>query len=60
MTTINGYGNLVVTSIENYENIRNENELDQEILLAEENYQTDGKFYDAKEVLKNLRRKRSC
>ncbi|MFV0342969.1 MAG: type II toxin-antitoxin system prevent-host-death family antitoxin [Anaerocolumna sp.] len=55
--TKNGYGDLVVMSIETYENMINENELDQEILLAEENYQADGKLYDARESLKSLRRK---
>ncbi len=55
--TKNGYGDLVVMSIETYENLINENELDSEILLAEENYKVDGKLYDARESLSSLRRK---
>lgn len=55
--TKNGYGDLVVMSIETYENLINENELDSEILLAEENYKVDGKLYDARESLSSLKRK---
>ncbi len=55
--TKNGYGDLVVMSIETYEDMINEKELDLEILLAEENYKADRKLYDARESLSSLRRK---
>ncbi len=55
--TKNGYGDLVVMSIEAYENLVNENEIDNEIALAEEQYKVDGKLYDAREALGSLRRK---
>ncbi len=55
--TKNGYGDLVVMSIEAYENLINENELDKEIALAEEQYKVDDALYDARESLSSLRRK---
>lgn len=55
--TKNGYGDLVVMSIEAYENLINENEIDNEITLAEEQYKNDGKLYSARDALSTLRRK---
>ncbi|MGM0653256.1 MAG: type II toxin-antitoxin system Phd/YefM family antitoxin [Bacillota bacterium] len=55
--TKNGYGDLVVMSIETYEAILDENELDREIAQAEAEYCSDKKLIDARETLNNLRRK---
>jgi prevent-host-death family protein len=55
--TKNGYGDLVIMSIETYEAMLDENELDQEIARAEVEYRLDGKLTDAKEALNTLRRK---
>ncbi len=55
--TKNGYGDLVIMSIETYEAMLNEKELDREIAQAEEEYRLDGKLLDAKEALGTLRRK---
>lgn len=55
--TKNGYGDLVVMSIEAYEAMLNENEIDREIAEAEAEYRADSKLIDAKEALSTLRRK---
>lgn len=55
--TKNGYGDLVVMSIQAYESMLSENEADVEITQAEADYQTDGKLFDAREALSALRRK---
>lgn len=55
--TKNGYGDLVVMSIETYEAMLDENELDREIAQAEAEYRSDGKMIDAREALSTLRRK---
>ncbi len=55
--TKNGYGDLVVMSIETYEAMLDENELDREIAQAEAEYRSDNKLFDAREALSNLRRK---
>mgnify|MGYP000960420533 CR=1 FL=1 len=55
--TKNGYGDLVVMSIESYEAMLDDNELDVEIAKAECEHQLDGKLFDAREALGTLRRK---
>ncbi|MDO0822614.1 type II toxin-antitoxin system Phd/YefM family antitoxin [Desulfosporosinus nitroreducens] len=55
--TKNGYGDLVVMSIETYEAMLDENEIDREIAKAEAEYRASGKLMDAKEALSTLRRK---
>ena len=55
--TKNGYGDLVVMSVETYEAMLDENELDREIARAEAEYRTDDKMIDAREALSTLRRK---
>lgn len=55
--TKNGYGDLVVMSLETYEAMLDENELDREIAQAEEGFRLDSKLHDAREVLSALRRK---
>lgn len=55
--TKNGYGDLVVMSVEAYEAMLDENELDREIAQAEAEYRLDGKLLDAREALGTLRRK---
>ena len=55
--TKNGYGDLVVMSIETYEAMLDENELDREIAQAEAEHRSDNKLFDARETLNNLRRK---
>jgi len=55
--TKNGYGDLVIMSIETYEAMLDENELDREIAQAEVEYHLDGKLFDAREALGTLRRK---
>ncbi len=55
--TKNGYGDLVVMSIETYEAMLEENELDREIAQAETEYRSENKLFDAREALSNLRRK---
>ena len=55
--TKNGYGDLVVMSIETYEAMLDENEIDIEIAKAEAEYRADSKLIDAKEALSTLRRK---
>ncbi len=55
--TKNGYGDLVVMSVETYEAMLDENELDREIARAEAEYCLDGKLLDAREALCTLRKK---
>jgi len=44
-------------SIETYEAMLDENEIDKEIVKAEAEYRAGGKLIDAKEALRTLRRK---
>jgi PHD/YefM family antitoxin component YafN of YafNO toxin-antitoxin module len=55
--TKNGYGDLVVMSIETYENLIKEVELDLSVAEAEAEYDKNGIIYDAKEALSSMRRK---
>ncbi len=55
--TKNGYGDLVVMSIETYEQIVETQLIDNAISEAEEEYETTGILLDAKETLASLRRK---
>jgi len=55
--TKNGYGNLVVMSIETYEEMLETAATDRAINHAEAEFASDGKLYDAKEALSSIRRK---
>lgn len=55
--TKNGYGDLVLMSMETYEHMKMDNVINQEIELAEAEFLDDGVVYDAKEALSSLRRK---
>jgi prevent-host-death family protein len=55
--TKNGYGDLVVMSIETYEELLETIKLDTAISEAEAEYAADGKLYDARSALASLRRK---
>ncbi len=55
--TKNGYGDLVVMSMETYESMQADKEIDREIELAEAEYAENGIAYDAREALSTLRRK---
>ncbi len=55
--TKNGYGDLVIMSVETYEAMLGEQELNMQIAKAEAQYLSDGELLDARECLKNLRRK---
>ena len=55
--TKNGYGDLVVMSIETYEQIVETQTIDNAISEAEEEYEATGILLDAKESLASLRRK---
>ncbi len=55
--TKNGYGDLVVMSIETYEAMLGERELDAAIAEAEAEYATDRQLLDAKEALSSLKRR---
>ena len=55
--TKNGYGDLVVMSIETYEEMVENTAIDTAISEAVAEFEQDGKLYDAKEALKSLRRK---
>ena len=55
--TKNGYGDLVVMSIETYEAMLYDCELDAAIAEAEAEYVADNKLIDARETLSSLRRK---
>lgn len=55
--TKNGYGDLVIMSIETYERITETYRIDDAIAEAEAEYQAQGVLKDAAESLKRLRRK---
>lgn len=55
--TKNGYGDLVIMSIETFENIVENSGIDEAIAEAEAEYKSGGKLLDAKEALSSLRRK---
>lgn len=55
--TKNGYGDLVVMSIETYESMVEIAETDAAITEAEAEYGQDGQLFDARETLTTLRRK---
>lgn len=55
--TKNGYGDLVVMSIETYEEMIETARTDAAISEAEEEHAADGVLLDAREVLSSLRRK---
>lgn len=55
--TKNGYGDLVVMSIETYETMVESVAMDAAISEAEAELERDGQLYDAKEALASLRRK---
>ena len=55
--TKNGYGDLVVMSIETYEKMLEVNETDMMIREAEAEYNSGAELIDAREAIKLLRRK---
>ena len=55
--TKNGYGDLVLMSMETYENIINEAAIDMAIAESESQIASGKQLLDAKEVFNNLRRK---
>ena len=55
--TKNGYGDLVVMSIETYEEMVDIARIDPAISEAEKEYAADGVLLDAKEAVASLRRK---
>ena len=55
--TKNGYGDVVVMSIEAYDKLIGNNEIDAAISAAEKEYAEDGVLMDAREALSSLRRK---
>ncbi len=55
--TKNGYGDLVVMSIETYEDLLEMIKLDTAISEAEAEYAADGQLHDARSALASLRRK---
>ncbi len=55
--TKNGYGDMVIMSIETYEQIAENHRIDNAIAEAEEEYQAQGVLLDAAETLAGLRRK---
>ncbi len=55
--TKNGYGDLVVMSIETYEEMMETARTDAAISEAEQEYAADGVLLNAREVLSSLRRK---
>ncbi len=55
--TKNGYGDLVVMSIETYEAMLETAETDAAIAAAEAEFEQDGQLFDAREALSALRRK---
>jgi prevent-host-death family protein len=55
--TKNGYGDLVVMSIEAYEALVETAAVDAAITEAEAEYERDGQLHDAQEALASLRRK---
>lgn len=55
--TKNGYGDLVVMSIETYEAMVENAAMDAAISEAEAEFERDGQLHDAREMLASLRRK---
>ncbi|MCI8582924.1 MAG: type II toxin-antitoxin system prevent-host-death family antitoxin [Dorea sp.] len=55
--TKNGYGDLVVMSIEVYDELINMNRIDKSILEAEQEVSNGAELLDAREALSQLRRK---
>ena len=55
--TKNGYGDLVVMSIETYEAMVENTAIDAAISEAEAEFGRDGQLHDAREMLASLRRK---
>lgn len=55
--TKNGYGDLVVMSIEAYEEMMENYTIDRAILEAEAEYASDHQLHDARSTLAGLRRK---
>ncbi len=55
--TKNGYGDLVIMSIETYEDMLETMRADTAISEAEQEYASDGVLLDARETLSSLRRK---
>ena len=55
--TKNGYGDLVVMSIETYEEMQEITQVDAAITEAEAEYAAEGALIDAREALSSLRRK---
>ncbi len=55
--TKNGYGDLVVMSIETYEAMVETAAMDAAISEAEAEYEQNGQLHDAKEAMASLRRK---
>lgn len=55
--TKNGYGDLVVMSIETYEEMLDVQAADRAIAEAEAEYKMDSQLHDAREALSSLRRK---
>lgn len=55
--TKNGYGDLVIMSIETYEKMLENTHIDSAIAEAEAEYNSGAELLDAKEVLSSLRRK---
>lgn len=55
--TKNGYGDLVVMSIETYEELLETAKMDRSISEAEAEYAANGQLHDARTALASLRRK---
>lgn len=55
--TKNGYGDLVVMSIETFDSMLEDRELDVAIAEAEAEYTSDDQLVDAREALSSLKRK---
>lgn len=55
--TKNGYGDLVVMSIETYEELLNAAQMDIAITEAEKEFETEGVLLNARDELSSLRRK---
>lgn len=55
--TKNGYGDLVIMSIETFDAMLEGRELDMTIAEAEEEYTSDNQLVDAREALSKLKRK---
>ncbi|NYB72856.1 type II toxin-antitoxin system Phd/YefM family antitoxin [Sedimentibacter hydroxybenzoicus DSM 7310] len=55
--TKNGYGDLVIMSIETFDSILEDRELDMAIAEAEAEYTSDEQLVDAREALSKLKRK---